>query len=120
MSAQEMSENLIRFESLSLFSGNNPEFERQLIDAFLKELTLFRNQIKTEFDEPHFVEFRRAYHSISPSFQMLQMHELINAVEDFKLAYSTEPGALPEKAQQLFSLIDQVQNISARWLSDRV
>lgn len=108
-------EQLVNFEGLSDFTANNLTFERQLIDAFVIDLELFKSSVFQEPDEAQFLEFRKAYHSIYPSLKMLRINQLIEAVETFKTAYSTQQESVSILAERIHQLIDIVGLEADQW-----
>jgi HPt (histidine-containing phosphotransfer) domain-containing protein len=96
----------IDFESLNQFTGNNPDFARQLIAAFLIELKNFAALLKEDKpNEEEFLLIRKAYHSISPSLQMLRLNVLITTIEEYKSTFINDPEKLNEKANQLKEMV---------------
>ena len=115
MSYAPEDKKLINFNALSAFAGDNIEFSRQLISAFLSDLMILEDHIKSSLTEDEFLSFRKAYHSISPSLQMLEISELIKAVEDFKISYTQDPAALSKTAEQILRLLQRVKEEARQW-----
>jgi len=106
---------LINFNALAAFAGDNIEFSRQLVSAFLSDLLIFEEYIKAPLTEEEFLSFRKAYHSISPSLQMLEISELIKAVDDFKISYTQDPATLSKTAEHILRLLQRVKEEARQW-----
>jgi HPt (histidine-containing phosphotransfer) domain-containing protein len=109
--------NMMNFQALSPYTGDNPEFSKQLVLALLSELDLFLQTVKERMNEDDFLNFRRANHSISPSLQMLEMRELIDAIDAYKSAYINSPASIAEKAVRIKELV-QLSVLEAKsWIN---
>lgn len=108
---------MMNFQALSPFAGDNQEFSKQLVTALLAELELFHHTVKEKMDEDDFIKFRRANHSISPSLQMLEMRELIDAIEAYKSAYTHSPASIAEKAIRIKELVALSVLEANRWIN---
>lgn len=106
---------LINFNTLAAFTGGSREFSHQLVDALLSELLIFEDHIKAPLTENEFLSFRKAYHSISPSLQMLEISELINAVENFKISYTKDPASIATHAKNIHHLVQLVKEEITKW-----
>lgn len=115
MSYPPEEKKLINFNALSSFTGGNNEFSVQLITAFMAELAVFETHINESLTEDEFLAFRKAYHSISPSLQMLEISELIAAIEHFKIAYNQEPANLPSIAENIRQLLIRIKEEVEHW-----
>jgi hypothetical protein len=115
MSYPPEDKKLVNFNALSAFAGDNIEFSRQLVSAFMSDLLIFEEYIKDTLTEEEFLSFRKAYHSIGPSIQMLEISELIRAVEDFKTAYSQDPATLSETAHHISRLLQLIKEEARQW-----
>lgn len=115
MSYPSNEKKLINFNALSSFAGDNTEFSKQLISAFLSELLIFETHIKESFSEEEFLSFRKAYHSISPSLQMLEIDELITAIDTLKLSYTQDPSAFTGNALNIRRLLKLVKEEALQW-----
>jgi len=115
MSYPREEKKLINFNALSAFAGDNIDFSRQLIAAFLSDLLIFEEYIKDSLTEEEFLSFRKAYHSIGPSLQMLEISELIRAVEDFKTAFTQDTASLSVIAGNIRDLLQLVKEEARQW-----
>jgi HPt (histidine-containing phosphotransfer) domain-containing protein len=115
MSYPPEDKKLINFNALSAFASDNMEFSRQLIAAFLSDLLIFEEHIKDALTEEEFLSFRKAYHSISPSLQMLEISDLIKAVEDFKISFTENPASLSAIADNIRHLLQLVKEETRQW-----
>lgn len=115
MSYAPEDKKLINFNALAAFAGDNIEFSRQLVSAFLSDLLVFEEYIKAPLTEEEFLSFRKAYHSISPSLQMLEINELIKAVDDFKISYTQDPSSISGQAENIRHLLQLVQEQAMKW-----
>jgi hypothetical protein len=110
-------ECLVNFELLSDFTANNPVFEKQLIAALLNDLELFKCAVFDQPDEEKYLNFRKACHNIYPSLNMLQINELIEAIEEYKTAYSDKQDSVPFFAEKIHRILDRVLLEASRWLA---
>ncbi len=115
MSYTSEDKKLINFNALTAFAGDNIEFSRQLVAAFLSDLLIFEEHIKAPLTEEEFLSFRKRYHSISPSLQMLEISELIKAIEGFKISYTQDPATLSKTAENLLRLLQLVKEEARQW-----
>jgi hypothetical protein len=109
-------EHLVNFELLSDFTANNPVFEKQLIAALLNDLELFKMAVYQQPDEEKFLNFRKACHNIYPSLNMLQINELIVAIEEYKTAYADKQDSIPFFAEKIHRILDRVLLEAVHWL----
>lgn len=110
-------ERLVNFELLSDFTANNPVFEKQLISALLSDLELFKIAVYQQPDEEKFLNFRKACHNIYPSLNMLQINQLIEAIEEYKTAYSDKHDSVPFFAEKIHRILDRVLLEANHWLA---
>lgn len=106
----------MNFELVKQFSGNNPEFEKQLVTAFLSEIENFRLLIDPLSSAETFLEFRKAHHSINPSLQMLGLNILNQHIEAYKVAFNDRTAEKEALAAQLDTMINEVINETKQWL----
>jgi hypothetical protein len=107
----------MNFTTLSNFTGNNPVFEKQLVTAFRNDLELFRITVASNPDEAGFLLFRKHCHSIYPSLKMLEITELMEAIEAYKTAYNENDAQIAFMAERIHQLLKVVLSEADQWLS---
>jgi HPt (histidine-containing phosphotransfer) domain-containing protein len=107
----------INFDNLNAFTGNNADFAKQLILAFLSELENFSQHIYSQPSEAEFLAFRKAHHSISPSLQMLGLEAFNTLIGNYKSSYTEHPESLPQHAEQIEKTAEALKERIRLWLS---
>lgn len=79
----------VNFDLLYTITKNNHVFTRQLLQAFLIELTGLKDQLKPVLDPADLLLLSRSYHTIHPSFKMLGLEVLADQLDHFR-----RPGAV--------------------------
>ena len=117
MSAQHQLKHHINFSSLNEFTGGNPEFCKNLINAFIAEMEIFITKIINNPTEDEFVSFRKVHHSISPSLQMLGMTMVSKAIEDYKSAYLNNSQNLIALTDSLVQMVQESIHEANQWIA---
>jgi hypothetical protein len=107
--------HLVNFEALADFTGNNPEFEKKLIEALQVDLNAFKAYVFQQPDEEQYLQFRKACHNIQPSLQMLQINDLIELIETYKSAYANKKESVSLIASKILELLDAVLLKAEQW-----
>lgn len=90
-------------ERLSVFTGADPGTVGLLLHAFAEELTRFQSVITAGPDEAGFKAFRESAHTIWPSLEILQLKNLMAAINRYKTAYrQAEELTLPAAETKVF------------------
>ena len=101
-------EHLVNFKALTNFSGNNPDFEKQLLEALVLDLTGFKSLVFEKPDQHQYDQFRKGFHNIFPSLKMLEIQDLIFVIQEYKKAYDENEETVAVYASKILELLDHV------------
>ena len=104
-------EQLIDVNLLQPFTGNNIQLQQQLIVAFQNELSAFYTSMNNDALNNSLESVRVLYHRISPSLKMLELKQLIQAMESYKQLLAATDATEEVKKPQLLSILAVTENL---------